>query len=147
MPAPKITVRFIRKDEKHSSNDDIVNIRRVGTNQYKLAYTYGQAKKTTTQSLTLNDDEVFRWMRCTIGLVEKDAEPFESIQLDLPYMPSVVFSVSNLDSVYHRVLDALNFHLNNWPAPVEDEYADLPPLEPIDLPLPSPTNGRHIFFD
>jgi len=148
MSTPSITVRFIRTNEKVSSNDDRVCIHRVGANQYSLAYTYGHSKKIKNkQRVTLTDDQVFRWMRFTIGLIEKDAEPFELIQIDLPYMPSVVFNVSEIDDAYHRILDALNFHLNVWPPTEEEaeEYAGMPSLEPFDLP--PPTYGNHLFMD
>jgi hypothetical protein len=46
-------------------------------------------------------------------------------------MPSVAISATKLRESYHDILDALEFHLDNWPSlDEEDEYADMPDLIP-----------------
>jgi len=160
----KITVRFIHTKISDPSTDDMVYITRYAPNQYRLSYTYGIEKDNkTTHSLVLSDKAVFRWMRATLCILEKDADPFNMVQLDTPFMPSVVFNVSNLGAAYHPLLDALEFHLDNWPTPPvlnpEDEleeedyeeeeqeeednaYAGMPPLVPLA------SRGRqHLFLD
>jgi len=155
MQAGSILIRFIRKDAS-ASKDDKVTIDRVGTNQYKLGYTYGEYKtKKEPTYIELNGNDVFRWMRFVIGLLEKDNDPFESVQLDWPFMPSVVFNIDKLGGVYHPLLDALEFYLDH-PTPhllkkeqeeeqeEEEEYDyDYRPTSPIS-PVPS---RRHLFFD
>jgi len=156
-----ILIRFIRKD-KDSDKDDMVKIERVGTNQYRLGYTYGEAKnKKVPTYIDLNGSDVFRWMRFVIGLLEKDNDPFESVQLDWPFMPSVVFNIDKLGGVYHPLLDALEFYLDH-PTPSlhqekdqeedmldEEEYdydCDYRPTSPVS-PIPSSNSRRHLFFD
>jgi hypothetical protein len=151
----RILIRFIRKDSL-SKTDDMVVISRYAHNQFNLSYTYGEAKVKTAHELVLSDKAVFRWMRATIALLEKDADPFEMVQLDTPFMPSVVFKVDELGDAYHPLLDALEFHLDNWPAPpvlnpeddgdylandIYDEVDDdMPPLVPVSR------QGRHHLF-
>jgi hypothetical protein len=132
MTSTNIKIRFIRRD---SNKDDVVDITRLLLdNTFSLSYTYGLSKKQTPTTVTLTSDNVFRWMRHTISLLEQDDDPFESIQLDLPLMPSVMFKVVDLDEAYHALLNALEFHLDNWPLATEEEanstiYDDMPPLE------------------
>jgi len=161
----KITLRFIRMDSD-AKTDDLVHISRYAQGQYCLSYTYGDTKNKTPYQLVLTDKAVFRWMRTTIGILEKDSDPFGSVQLDTPFMPSVVFNVSELGDAYHPLLDALEFHLDNWPAPAvfssededededeldyeepeEDVYAGMPPL--MSMPSPVAHRGRqHLFLD
>ena len=153
MPATTICVRFIRKNSS-SKNDDMVVIRRLGMNQFNLSYTYGDTKTKNTHKLVLTDKAVFRWMRNTINLLEKDNDPFDSVQVDFPFMPSVLFDVAKLDNAYNSLLDAVEFHLDNWPSPLpearaapvtlnqeleedvydeEADYADMPPLVPSPI--------------
>ena len=164
----KLSVRFIRK-ESSEKTDDMVVIQPLSKNQYSLTYTYGDTKAKDPHTLTLSDRDVFRWMRHTINLLEKDTDPFEGFQVDFPFMPSVYFTIDALTSAYHSILDALEFHLDNWPSVTnendldydnydyyinneteEDDYTDMPPL--VDVNQISSNNiterrGRHLFFD
>jgi hypothetical protein len=170
MPSPNIRIRFIRANAS-AKNDDTVVIYRLGANQFSLAYTYGDVATKNPHRVVLNDRAVFRWMRNLIGLLEKDVDPFEHIQLDLPFMPSVLFDAAKLGDSYHSMLDALEFHLDNWPAPApvlnpedemddedeedeldeeeyndENNYADMPNL----VRMPSPINhwnNSNIYID
>jgi len=136
---PRITIRFIRSGEDNALNDDKVTIQRVNQTHYDLEYTYGALETKRTHNVTLPDQAVFRWMRHTIALLEKDEDPFDLVQMDLPFMPSVLYDASRMGDVYHRMLDALEFHLDNWPSlpcpnPEEEEeenarfYDDMPAL-------------------
>jgi hypothetical protein len=78
-----------------------------------VSFRSGDTKKSTITTLT--DSAAFRWVRQTINLLEKDADPFQFIQLDLPLMPSVLINAKDLGSSYNRILDAVEFHLDNWP--------------------------------
>ncbi len=145
MPTNSILIRFIRKNaDTKGLSDDRVTVQTLGDNKFKLSYVYCDTKKKQRNSLVLSDTQMFKWLRHTIALVENDDEPFEAIQMDLPLMPSVLFNVNRLDKVYHTILDAFEFHLNNW-TPV-DEYADMPPLEP-DTPVQLRRGRHHLFLD
>jgi len=143
-----ISIRFLRKNGSTKTDDKII-IRRLGMNQFNLNYTYGDTKTKNTHKLFLTDKAVFRWMRHTISLLEKDNDPFHAIQVDFPFMPSVLFEIKNLSSAYNTLLDALEFHLDNWPAP----HPPLNPEEDADMSNSSPqsptlsAHGRHLFLD
>ena len=157
----KITLRFIRKDAE-AKTDDMVYITRYGPGQFNLSYTYGDTKTKTAHHLVLTDKAVFRWMRATIAILEKDADPFSRVQLDTPFMPSVVFNVDALGEAYHPLLDALEFHLDNWPTSLtwnnyyenqeeeeeEEDDEEMPSLESISMPSPIARHShQHLFLD
>ena len=136
-----ITVRFIRLD---NPLDDKVIIKQLGDDQYVLSYTYGDTKNPVPTSSVMNGDTVFRWMRNVMRLVEADDDPFDSIQMDLPLMPSILVRIDSLDGAYDAILNSLELHLDNWPRhktvtrdPTEEEteeegesdgYSDMPEL-------------------
>lgn len=164
-----MNIRFIRQNEKCAKNDDTMKIISSDGENYDVVFTQGETKKSTLVSMS--DSAVFRWVRHTISLLERDADPFEFVQLDLPLMPSVLVKVKELDSAYNTILNAVEFHLDNWPVkprtlshPVntafccdheeaeeeaeeeeEEDYDDMPPLIPIDAPQQFRTH--HIFLD
>jgi hypothetical protein len=138
MASIKFAMRFIRKNAS-ANTDDTVTITRVTNDNFKLTYTYGDTKFKLPRKMILTDRGVFQWMRSTIRLLENDADPFELVQLDTPFMPSVAISATKLRESYNDILDVLEFHLDNWPAvdtateeddEDEDEYADMPDLVP-----------------
>lgn len=136
MASIKFAMRFIRKNAS-ANTDDTVTITRVNNDKFKLTYTYGDTKFKLPREMILTDRGVFQWMRSTIRLLENDADPFELVQVDTPFMPSVAINATKLRESYHDILDVLEFHLDNWPvedtsayAEEEDEYADMPDLAP-----------------
>jgi len=152
-----INIRFIRQNEKLAKNDDQMRLWSDDGQTFTVSFRSGDTKKSTITTLT--DSAAFRWVRQTINLLEKDADPFQFIQLDLPLMPSVLLNAKDIGSSYNRILDAVEFHLDNWPtisipsaaaaeAPVntgftsadeeeeaeeeEEDYSDMPGLIPAD---------------
>lgn len=109
-----ITLRFIRSGTG-AANDDKIIITMKGVDNYNLSFTYGDVKVKKDISATLSGNDVFRWMRSAIGLLELDTDPFKSIQVDFPLMPSVLIDAKNIDAAYNKLLNALEFHLDNWP--------------------------------
>jgi len=162
-----MNIRFIRRNEKCAKNDDTMKIISSDGKTYSVVFTQGETKKSTLVSMS--DSAVFRWVRHTMSLLARDADPFEFVQLDLPLMPSVMVKVKELDSAYNTILNAVEFHLDNWPIKPrtlssesdenafipgntafccdheEDEEDDMPPLIPIDEPQQFRTH--HIFLD
>jgi hypothetical protein len=144
MNSRMINIRFIRKNEKLAKNDDQMRIWSTDGQTFTVSFRSGDTKKSTVTTLT--DSGVFRWMRHTINLLEKDVDPFQFVQLDLPLMPSVLIDAKELNASYNRILDAIEFHLDNWPvlsvvepasAPVNtgfsaeaEDYSDMPELIP-----------------
>lgn len=148
-----INIRFIRQNEKRAKNDDQMRIWSSDGQTFTVSFKSGDTKKSTVTTLT--DRGVFRWMRHTISLLENDVDPFQFLQLDLPLMPSVLINANELGLSYNRILDAVEFNLDNWPVisvpepaaagsePVNtgfsaeaeadtNDYSDMPGLIPID---------------
>jgi len=150
-----INIRFIRQNEKLAKNDDAMRIWSSDGQNFTVSFRSGDTKKSVIT--TMSDSAVFRWIRHTISLLEKDADPFQFVQLDLPLMPSVLINAKNLEASYGRILDAVEFHLDNWPtiavtpapspaeAPVntgfasaeeetedDEDYSEMPGLIPMD---------------
>jgi hypothetical protein len=156
MPSQLINIRFIRQNEKLAKNDDTMRIWSDDGQTFTVMFRSGETKKSVMT--TMSDSAVFRWIRHTITLLEKDVDPFQFIQLDLPLMPSVLINAKDLYTSYNRILDAVEFHLDNWPmtskladpagsaAPVntgfasasdvetedEEDYSDMPDLIPSE---------------
>ena len=121
-------IRFIRKNGQ-AETDDLVTIQRVNRNIFRCSFRDGNTKKTET--IVLNDRNLFWWLRIILRLVKKDSEPFKSIQFDMPMMPSVLVNIRKIDDFYHTLLDAVEFHLDNWPTEIQkygDIYGDMPSL-------------------
>jgi hypothetical protein len=146
MSHTKLNIRFIRSATDVPTMDDTVQIRYTGANRYRLEFTYnGDVKKQVT-GVSLSGEGVINYVRSTLRLLNVDADPFASIQMDFPLMPSVLLKVSDLETAFARVLDAMRFFIENpvslpsLPSlsassalPVheeleEDEYADMPGL-------------------
>ena len=120
-----INIRFIRQNEKLAKNDDQMRLWSDDGQTFTVSFRSGDTKKSTIT--TLSDSAVFRWVRQTINLLEKDVDPFQFVQLDLPLMPSVLINAKDIGSSYNRILDAVEFHLDNWPTiSVPAEAADAP---------------------
>ena len=140
MSNPSIRIRFIRANGS-AKNDDNVVICRLGARQFNLSYTYGESATKNPHHVVLTDSSVFRWMRNLIGILEKDVDPFEYIQMDLPFMPSVLFDAAKLGDAYHAMLSALEFHLDNWPTVAIAAAASAPVFNaPASAPGSSPVN-------
>ena len=123
MSDPNIRMRFIRK-KGDSKTDDLVTIERLGRDLFLCSFKDGNSKK--TDSLILNDRKLFWWLRIILRLVKKDSDPFASVQFDMPLMPSILADIRTIDSFYHTILDAIEFHMDNWP--VRNQPDDMPPL-------------------
>ena len=108
-----ITIRFIRKGESPNTDAKVV-IHNVGEDLYSLSFTDGYSEVRRTHSAILNDRNLFRWLRITLRLLEHDSDPFDSVQMDLPIMPSFMVDIDNICDAYHTILDMVEFHLDNW---------------------------------
>jgi hypothetical protein len=166
-----ILFRFLRNNNDDGSSDDIATISYVGNNKYSVSFKTGYTNgKKKTVSMSLDDRQTFRWVRRTLALLECDTEPFTGIQLDTPMMPSIMITVNKIASSYSSLLDAVEFHMDNWVNTVsndiprrcavrniphsytveeEDTDESMPPLVPAQSAFRTPPrlNRQHLFFD
>ena len=134
-------IRLLRKNSTDLKNDDVITMKRVANETFRV--TFSNATATVKHVATLDDKEAWNWLRNILGLLTADADPFEGIQLDFPLTPSIMVDVRELDQHYHRIMDAMEFFLDNEvrsvkkaraPEPEEDDDNDsMPELLPRDL--------------
>ena len=102
-------------DEKH---DDVVNIHRMGDDAFNIVFRDNSSVyKSRVRSLTRT--EVMEYLSNTLRLVAIDEQPFASVQILAPNMPTVVISPKNMtsqtrDLIYDTVLTTMN----NWPVAI-----------------------------
>jgi len=144
-------IRIVRQNGT-ATDDDTVVINRMG-DRFSLKYTYGDTTRKTPFYLMLDDRALLKWVRVLIRLLENDSEPFASIQIDFPIMPSIMVNVGELAKAYNTILDAMEFHMDNWPSdqapytpysPRQEE--ELPPLIPISPPAGEWNRNHHLFL-
>lgn len=152
------SIQFIRK-VANKGQDDRAIIKCIGVDKYKI--TYSDATVQNKMTFETNGYGVLRWVRRVMRLLEEDVDPFEYLQLDIPTMPSTMFSIPTLSYNYTTILNAVEFYLDEISnstgiRPVEtprlrDVLECTPPMTPLATSLPrecphAPTR-RHLFFD
>jgi hypothetical protein len=174
MTTPYILFRFISAESSKAtdSHHDTAKIMRTAEGAYELTYRYYD--NGVSHTMTMSDTSVFRWVRHTLRQIEVDDDPVKEIQIDWPLMPTVMILTKNIGTAYHAILDALEWHLDNWPStaradcrndpsvpifypeetiPIDPDTAmsiDSPPTTPVLRPYsfrPPPTGRHHLFFD
>lgn len=115
MPATMITIRFIRKADANlpksgASRDDLVHIQRSSAGFYEVRYKEGNGD--VNERFEFNDRNTFRYVRNLFGLIQWDADPFVSVQVDLPGFPSVLIDTRDLTLARERLLDSVEFFLD-----------------------------------
>jgi hypothetical protein len=149
-------IHFIRDPSATAqTTDDRVTIQRTGVDHYELTYTTTMTDTGTANNYTIrtDGDNIFRWFRSIIALLEADAAPFPQIQVDFPAAPSILIYTRHIHRHYHTLLDALEFWL-------DDGELSTPPEGPPKTPPRQPTHpvepnaperpvlrSHHMFFD
>jgi hypothetical protein len=114
-----ISFRFIHTATATASEDDRCLVTRNGDG-FTLSYTFTEySGKKTTNTVNVDANGVLQWTRRAIDMLERDNKPLDSMQIDFPMLPSILFSVSDLGNHYHAILDAVEFTLDNWPTKKE----------------------------
>ena len=139
-----VTIRFI--EGPVVATDEIATIQRVGVDEYELNYSISESDGPIHCSRN-NSAGVFRWFRAMIGLLESDAEPASRLQVDIPAFPSVIIDAKRVGRSYHELLNALEFWLDERPAPAPAPAT--PTKQPIRAKTPDapPRPRHHMFFD
>jgi len=111
---PPIQLRFIRKDDA-KMKDDIVNIRRKEADLFEIHYNDLDAK-VKQKTLGLGRAEVLQHLSYSLRLLTLDEDPFESVQLIIPGMPSILVKPKSLSSSTRDLFyDTIERTMNNWP--------------------------------
>jgi hypothetical protein len=113
-PAPPVAqFRILRKDMS-SNKDDLIIIRKaMDDDTYEITYKDLDSK---TQNITtgLRRDDVIHHLRIVLRLLQVDNAPYESVQVIIPNLPTVLINVENLFSQTRDLIyDAMENYMDN----------------------------------
>ena len=109
----QIEVRFIRN--KKTVEDDVMKICKVSEDSYNILYR-DKNSGTNAKMLAVSRAAVINFLRLSLRLLTIDDEPFESVQVTLPCMPSVLVSPKNLTSQTRDLIyDSVEATMDFWP--------------------------------
>lgn len=131
-----ISIVFINSAGDEKKDDHVTICRDDGYTGYNLSYKErsGYKKSKTITLYSLGRKEVEDYVYSVLKNLALDEQPCESVQVNTPVMPRVLFSVDRLKDDYTRrhvtdmVCENLEYldYLEN-----PDEYDDMPPLAPL----------------
>jgi hypothetical protein len=140
--AHTISIRFIRKDDVNNAGtrDDVAKITSTANDVYTISIRNVDEDKTTRKEMTVDDAGVYEWLESTLQLLDADYIPFEHYQFDFPMMPSVIIHHREMHHHLSTILEAMAFHLENWPKRYDVPNYDEDEDEMTGIP-------RHLYFD
>lgn len=147
-------LHFIRKNGGDYANDDVITIqpkwRALNTNEeislleYVVSMEFsgvGMASHAPQKNtMRLMGNQLLTYLENILNLTLLDTEPFESIQVDAPCVPSVLLNVSSVSNAAQYILQIVQVCLSNWPT------ATLPPQSNVPAQTNQPRKARHIIF-
>jgi hypothetical protein len=112
MNATQFMFRFVR-DVEDSSLDDLLKIKSSRS---------GKTLVLTYKSIDLKNEHVMyfksvknlsEYLFAYLSLMKYDDSPFEYVQVDPPVLPSVLFTVENLNYNIRRITSMIELHYDN----------------------------------
>jgi hypothetical protein len=119
---PTAQILIIRDTNKPNCDDKII-VAKKGEDSYNFTYTDNMANNDkasmTCLKRQINSREVITSLRYILNFLVIDNEPFQSIQVLLPGLPSIMLNTNNVtpanrDTIY----DAMEMTMRNWPLKV-----------------------------
>lgn len=139
-----IKVTFIRAN---NTGDDVAKISADDEGNFHITMRFGNTTngKTIIKTAIMDADELYCWFRKTFRLMDADYDPFEFYQFDFPLMPSVLIHHRELHHHYETIMNAVEFHLENWFNDVV--YLDSEAEAESEAEQNTKSNPRHQFFE
>jgi hypothetical protein len=94
-----INIRILRKGPENNdrSRDDLIAIVEQENDVYDVYYHSADWKnEKTAHAIQVNGDDLDNYLYSLFFLLSRDADPFRSIQFNLPCMPSVLLDMRDL---------------------------------------------------
>ncbi len=93
-----ITFRLLKSGSENydEMKDDIITIVHQGEDLYHVYYRDGEWKDDFSHMTALSGDELDSYLESMFFLLTRDAQPFRSIQLNIPCMPLIMLRVEDL---------------------------------------------------
>jgi len=141
-----ITIRFTRNADK--SQDDVITItpsltKTLGESwmtEYKVNFTASNCDNPSKKETSINLPDRFleMYLKSLLTMIEKDSEPYKSVQVDMPLVPSVMYNPQDLWKVTSSILSHLLVLLNKWPTYTAPS---------LNTSTSSRKRRSHLFFD
>jgi hypothetical protein len=121
---PTTHILIIRNTDAKAMDDDIT-ILKTGRDSYTYRYKDTNAKMgsgethMTCQKVNISASEVIASLRYTLNFLVIDTMPFESIQVMIPGLPSIMLNTTDVTAMNRDVIyDAMEMTMRNWPVRV-----------------------------
>jgi hypothetical protein len=118
---PTTHILVIRNKDTKAMDDDIT-ILKTGRDSYIYRYKDTNAKMgsgethMTCQKVNISAAEVIASLRYTLNFLVIDTMPFESIQVMIPGLPSIMLNTADVTAMNRDVIyDAMEMTMRNWP--------------------------------
>jgi hypothetical protein len=115
-PLRKTPILFrIMRDSDNQDQDDIITIRQTPNNTYFMHYNDQSCNKSSKMA-NMTRAEVLTNLSVSLRLLAIDEKPFDSLQVIVPNVPSVMISPENLTSQARDLIyDTVESIMDNWP--------------------------------
>ena len=111
-----IVLRFLRDCDKE--NDDVLKIYPTGTDVYTVFFNDMQSEM-KSRARSFNRADVLKHLSNVLRLVEMDEDPYKSVQLIAPNVPTVIFNTKSLTSQLRDLIyDTVEVTMDHWPVTV-----------------------------
>ena len=120
-----VELRFIHQAPTTAKDDELVRISPFesedGSMKYAWRYTFNSC--TANVSILESRSQVREQLRNLTALLAWDSDPYETVQLLLPTMPSVLFTAEDFPEAIDTVIDSIMGAFRSWPIKVEAKAA------------------------
>lgn len=116
-PYPGALLRIIRNGND-SSQDDRITIRKTAENTYEFVY-IDPCGTVNCKMVGLRSIDVIHQLRYILNFLVIDCMPFESVQVMIPGLPSIMLLTNSINSACRdTIYDAMEKTMTNWPVTV-----------------------------
>ena len=111
---PSIEIRVIRNNDD-SACDDVIKIN-PSDNTFNITYK-DRHSNLNMKTYLVGSNGVIQYLKMMLRLLSIDEEPFEQVQFNIPCLPAIMVSPSELTSqTRDLVYDSVQMTLDNWPS-------------------------------
>lgn len=117
-PYDSIKIILVRNDNPNEDDHICIYPSYPDSVLYTIAYKDKTASEPTfCMNQCLRQEDVHNYLSMTLRFLREDKDPFKSVQLMFPTIPSILITPNSLDSYMREMIyDAVEFTMNNWPA-------------------------------
>ena len=120
-----VELRFIHQAPTCAKDDELVRISPFESEDgsTKYAWRYQFNSRTTNVSILESRSQVRDQLRSLTSLLAWDSDPYATVQLLLPTMPSVLFTAEDFPEAIDTVIDSIMGAFRAWPVKITAEAA------------------------